>query len=221
MTTIYDGDIDDQPTLVACITRNRQTTVGSQLQWVFLDHTLERTRTTMTPRRSRWHNLPNQVATRQNMGHGFGQVHLDSSKHIKPSGRHALGRSTSLLWHNFPNNRQIDISLKDMPGGCGHRVYVAEHTLLLNNSLVCKHKTYEIQLHTRSACSCLHVALCAGQCAFWHAFPQYRTVLHALQSSSLPFSNISAVLPHSAHAQTLRPAPARRPGLAATRERRP
>jgi hypothetical protein len=55
-----------------------------------------------------------------------------------------------------------------------------------------------------AACRRMHVALCAAQCSFWHAFPQYLTDLHPLQSRGLPFSNIPSVTPHPAHGQTLR-----------------
>jgi hypothetical protein len=68
----------------------------------------------------------------------------------------------------------------------------------------------------RAACRRLHVALCAGQSAFWHAFPQYRTVLHALHSFSLPSSDLSAVIPQCAHVRL-----AYRVGLARARETPP
>jgi hypothetical protein len=58
----------------------------------------------------------------------------------------------------------------------------------------------------RAVCRRLHVALCAGQCSFWHSLLQYRTDLQPLQSRSLLFSSISRVIPHSSHAQILRAA---------------
>jgi hypothetical protein len=61
----------------------------------------------------------------------------------------------------------------------------------------------------------LHAALCPAQAACWHAFPQYRTDLHAPHSFSLP-SKSSADTPQRAHSRA--PPRARRPGLAPTRD---
>jgi hypothetical protein len=57
------------------------------------------------------------------------------------------------------------------------------------------------------SCGCrrLHVALCAGQSAFWHAFPQYRTALHALHSFSLPSSDLSVLILQCAHVDAAPP----------------
>jgi hypothetical protein len=66
--------------------------------------------------------------------------------------------------------------------------------------------------HPHAACRRLHVALCAGQSAFWHDFPQYRTVRHRLHSFSLPSSAPFAVMAQCAHAQA-----AERAGVACTR----
>lgn len=54
-----------------------------------------------------------------------------------------------------------------------------------------------------AACWHLQLALCMGQCTFWHVCPQYRTDLHTLHSLSLPFPIISFVAPHHAHSVTL------------------